>query len=251
MHTETVKKRHYPLDILIYFVIVALAITLIYLLSPADFRTLIGRNQLSDVPAGSVKNALQNLTVREDENTSHSQRPPQSQRIPQYQRAAFGPAWEDTDRNGCDTRNDILARDLQAVEFKKTRPRNCVVLRGILDDPYTGRRVEFQRGPDTSDVVQIDHVVALADAWRAGAYAWDARQRLEFANDPQNLLAVVGFANEDKGRSRADEWLPADERFHCAYVARQVRVKARWGLSVTEGERTAFIRVLASCPVLD
>lgn len=164
-----------------------------------------------------------------------------------YRREAFGPAWADEDRNGCDTRNDILARDLTNV-VTKPGTRGCVVLSGDFVDPYTGRHLSFVRGPKTSEAIQIDHVVALADAWRSGAAEWSDLERRRFANDPLNLLAAEGEANQAKGAASADVWLPPNEGFRCAYVARQVAVKRAWGLSVNEPERLAMAKVAASCP---
>ncbi|MCL2848978.1 MAG: HNH endonuclease family protein [Micrococcales bacterium] len=162
-------------------------------------------------------------------------------RVPGYERARFGPAWADVDANGCDTRNDILARDLTNIDTKD----GCVVLRGTLHDPYTGRHIEFVRGPGSADV-QIDHVVALADAWAKGADRWDSTRRLAFANDPANLLAVSGPANQEKGSSDAAGWLP-QRSYRCVYVLLQVRVKDAYGLSVTPQEKSAVSRALKGC----
>lgn len=167
--------------------------------------------------------------------------------VPSYARETFGEQWADTDRNGCDTRNDILARDL-ARPLVEAGTNGCVVLSGTLAEPYTGEVVEFVRGRETSSLVQIDHVVALADAWRSGAWEWELGRRQEFANDPLNLLAVDGQSNQDKEAGSADLWLPPDKEFRCAYVARQVAVKAKWGLSVTASERSAMVDVLVKCP---
>lgn len=167
--------------------------------------------------------------------------------VPTYTREAFGQQWADTDHNGCDTRNDILARDLARPTFKEGT-NGCVVLGGTLAEPYTGRIMEFERGRETSSLVQIDHVVALADAWRSGAWEWELGRRQEFANDPLNLLAVEGQANQDKEAGAADLWLPPDGGFRCAYVARQVAVKGKWGLGVTQSERSAMGAVLVTCP---
>lgn len=164
-----------------------------------------------------------------------------------YERSAFGPAWQDVDRNGCDTRNDILRRDLTNETFKPGT-HNCVVTRGILADPYTGHHIAFVRGNGTSDLVQIDHVVALGDAWQKGARSWTDAKRLSFANDPLNLLAVDGPTNQKKGDGDAATWLPPYKPFRCSYVARQVAVKAKYGLWVTQAEREAVQRVLAKCP---
>jgi Protein of unknown function (DUF1524)/Excalibur calcium-binding domain len=164
-----------------------------------------------------------------------------------YDRDNFGSGWVDTDRNGCDTRNDILARDL-ANETFKPGTRNCVVLTGTLADPYSGRTIGFQRGQGTSDDVQIDHVVALSDAWQKGAQGLDPARRTAFANDPLNLLAVDGPLNMQKGDGDAATWLPPKRDYRCAYVARQVAVKVTYGLWMTQAEKTAIATVLASCP---
>ena len=164
-----------------------------------------------------------------------------------YDREAFGPAWADVDRNGCDTRNDILARDLEGETFKPGT-RDCVVLTGTLDDPYTATTIAFERGNATSSAVQIDHVVALSDAWQKGAQQLDRDTRQAFANDPLNLLAVDGPTNQGKGDGDAATWLPPNKAFRCEYVARQVAVKATYKLWVTQAERDAIARILTTCP---
>lgn len=163
-----------------------------------------------------------------------------------YSRAQFGEAWVDVDRNGCSTREDVLRRDLTDVVLK--RGSVCDVASGTLDEPYGGQVVAFTRGSQTSALVQIDHVVALADAWKTGAAGWTPEQRLAFANDPLNLVAVDGDLNQEKKAGDAATWLPPDASYRCAYVARQVAVKAAYGLSVTAAERDAVQRVLATCP---
>ena len=164
-----------------------------------------------------------------------------------YDRDAFGQRWADVDRNGCDTRNDILARDLTDVVYR-SGTNDCVVDTGVLVDPYSGQRIEFMKGNTTSTAVQIDHVVALADAWQKGAQAWDAEKRLRFANDPLNLLAVGRTPNQQKGDGDAATWLPANKPYRCAYAARQVAVKAEYGLWVTPAERDQLAAVLKTCP---
>jgi hypothetical protein len=163
-----------------------------------------------------------------------------------YVRAAFGPAWTDTNRNGCDTRNDILRRDLTALTVKPGT-NGCKILAGTLAvDPYTRRAIQFVYGGVSE--IDIDHVVALGDAWQKGASGWDFRKRLALANDPLNLLAVDASANRQKGDGDAATWLPANKSYRCAYVARQVAVKAKYQLWVTAAEQSAIARVLAGCP---
>ncbi|WP_344130160.1 HNH endonuclease family protein [Pedococcus bigeumensis] len=164
-----------------------------------------------------------------------------------YDRDLFGQAWADVDRNGCDTRNDILRRDLTGTTIK-AGTHGCLVLTGTLDDPYTGNRIAFVRGRGTSNAVQIDHVVALSDAWQKGAQQWSTATRTAFANDPLNLLAVDGPTNQRKGDGDAATWLPPRKVGRCAYVARQISVKHRYALAVTPAERDAMVRVLMTCP---
>ena len=192
---------------------------------------------LSSLPDTEAAHQLRELAVRSADEASV---------VPDYDRQAFGQRWADTDHNGCDTRNDILARDLARPTFKPGT-RDCVVLTGTLAEPYTGTTIQFQRGDKSSALVQIDHVVALADAWRSGAWQWDAQRRQEFANDPENLLAVDGAANEDKSASSADQWLPPNVAFRCDYVKRQIAVKYAYGLSVTQAEQDAMATQLTTC----
>jgi hypothetical protein len=164
-----------------------------------------------------------------------------------YRRTQFGPAWADVDHNGCDTRNDILNRDLTNRTWREGT-HNCIVTSGILHDPYTGTVIHFTRGRRTSEAVQIDHVVALSDAWQTGAQQLDESTRRDLANDPLNLLAVDGPANQQKSDSDAASWLPANKPFRCDYVARQIAVKKKYRLWVTAAEKEAMEHVLSSCP---
>jgi len=166
-----------------------------------------------------------------------------------YSRAAFGPAWADVDRNGCDTRNDILKRDLTQVTFR-ARTKDCVVESGVLADPFSGESITFQRGERTSALVQIDHVVALSNAWQTGIFKSDLATKRNFANDPLNLLAVKGSLNSQKGDGDAATWLPPNKQFRCDYVARQVEVKVKYNLWLTRAEKDAILRVLSNPPCL-
>jgi hypothetical protein len=190
---------------------------------------------ISPVKAGSALAALANLVVKG--------RAPRTG----YDRELFGPAWADVDRNGCDTRNDVLRRDLTAYRLK-VGTHGCLVLSGSLRDPYTATTIAFVRGQATSAKVQIDHVVALSDAWQKGAQQWSTPQRTTYANDSLNLLAVDGLANQRKSDGDAATWLPPDKAYRCPYAARQVAVKAKYGLWVTSAEKDALARILATCP---
>jgi hypothetical protein len=161
-----------------------------------------------------------------------------------YSRDQFSAGWADV--GGCDTRNYILKRDMTEVITKSAT--DCTVESGSLNDPYTGKVIKFTRGVGTSDDVQIDHVVAVSDAWQKGAQQIDVSERAQFYNDPLNLLAVDGPANQQKSDSDAASWLPPNKDYRCRYVARQVAVKIKYKLWVTHAEHDAIKNVLSSCP---
>ena len=158
-----------------------------------------------------------------------------------YTRKQFGNGWGKI--NGCSVREVILARDLTDEKIDE----KCRVLSGILNDTYTGQTIHFQRGEKSSSKVQIDHVVALSDAWQKGAQQLSAEEREKLANDPLNLLAVDGPANQAKGDGDAATWLPSNKPFRCQYVARQIAVKRRYRLWVTEAEKSAMSSILEKC----
>lgn len=147
--------------------------------------------------------------------------------------------------HNCDLRNYILMRDLKNVVHKSTDW--CLVASGTLNDPYTGKVIHFVRGVGSSNAVQIDHVVALSNAWSTGAQALTPTSRYQLANDPLNLLAVDGPTNGQKSDSDAASFLPRPA-YRCKYVARQLSVKRKYHLWVTVTEKAAMVAVLATCP---
>ena len=166
-----------------------------------------------------------------------------------FERYRFGEAWSDDvnvefGHNGCNTRDDILRRDLRDLVV---RPGTCYAQSGVLRDLYTGQAIAFVRGPDTSSAVQIDHVVSLSDAWYKGAREWDPQRRRDFANDPTNLLAVGAQVNFNKAFRDATAWLPPDAAFRCEFVARQIAVKTTYQLWVSANEKEAMADVLDDC----
>lgn len=195
----------------------------------------VAQQPIQRVEAGSARAALANLQVKG--------RAPKTG----YDRALFGPSWADVDRNGCDTRNDVLRRDLTSYVLR-TGTHGCLVRSGTLRDPYTGTTVSFVRGPSTSEAVQIDHVVALSDAWQKGAQQLPPDSRRALANDSLNLLAVDGPTNQRKSDGDAATWLPPNRPYRCPFVARQIAVKAKYRLWVTRAERDTFRQILATCP---
>ena len=184
------------------------------------------------VPDGSLSD-LDKLTVNNDPTP-----PEKYNRVEQ-----FGPAWKDVDHNGCDTRNDILLRDLST---SLVAGRNsCVVIAGKLADPYSGKWIDFRK--EEASKVQIDHVVSLENAWQSGAYNLSKETREALANDPDNLLAVNGHDNMVKGSKSADQWMPPNSTYACAYASKQVQIKTRYTLTVTTPEKQALADALATC----
>ncbi len=159
-----------------------------------------------------------------------------------YARSQF-PHWSDPDRNGCDARNDTLKRDLTNITYK-VGTRECKVIAGQLLDPFSGKVITFST---TKVVIDIDHVVALSNAWQTGAAYFDKNKRSQIANDPLNLLAVDAKLNRKKGDGDAATWLPPNKTFRCEYVGLQIAVKAKYGLWVTAAEKTAMEKILQAC----
>ena len=158
-----------------------------------------------------------------------------------YSREAFGSAWRDVDRNGCDTRNDILQRDFTTTIFK-SGTGDCKVIGGTWTDPYSNESYTFDEAPSGA---QIDHVVSLKNAWQMGADQWSDDMRVEFANDPLNLRVTIASLNQQKSDSNAASWLPPFKPGRCNFIATQVAVKAKWNLYVTESEKEVFLAILS------
>lgn len=175
-----------------------------------------------------------------------------------YDRERYFGGWASNGCGSATTRDTILARDLKgAVKNSK-----CQVTSGTLSDPYTGRAIQFRRGRNTSSAVQIDHVVALLDAWESGARDWDQAKRVEYANSQDVLLASDGPANMAKGsgldangtslyRSQnsgaPDIWMPDNKAYRCDYMARRATIKSKWGLTMTPREKQQTVSVLSQC----
>ena len=177
-----------------------------------------------------AKDVLENLAVKDKDNSE------------KYYRKLFYSDWSIVS-DGCNIREAILKRDLHDVVLN-----GCKVQSGVLDDPYTGQVITFTRGQETSSAVQIDHVVALSNAWVTGALHLDEQTRYNISQDPLNLIAVEGQANQEKLDQDASTWLPSNLGFQCQYVARQISVKYKYHLWVTPAEKAAMMEVLAKCP---
>jgi hypothetical protein len=164
---------------------------------------------------------------------------------PSYDRSEFGASgWIDEDRDCQDTRQEILIRDMEPERLTKNR---CIVIEGVLQDPYTGERIDFKRGMDTSADVQIDHIVPLKAAWEMGAYEWSETERVTFANDPNNLRAVDGPTNGSKGDKTISEWLPPNPASHCDYARSWATLLDTYPLDESAADRATIDRVLSRC----
>lgn len=212
----------------IWFTVFSTLFSLIFILSNDSFWQNSNPPELSESAKVSIQE-LDNLIVKG--------------RAPKigYSRKQFGDGWQ-IDQFGCDTRNRILKRDLTNI----TENSKCQVVTGTLQDPYTGQEINFSRNQNATKV-QIDHVVALSDAWQKGAQNLPFNKRVEFANDPLNLLASEGEANQQKGDSDAASWLPSNKSFRCQYIIRQISIKKKYSLWVTSSEKDAMKNILNNC----
>lgn len=162
----------------------------------------------------------------------------------------FGPAWTDDydgpgGHDGCGTRDNVLALSMTEVEFK-AGTRDCVVLSGSLDDPYSGERLQFTKSD--AGKIQIDHVYPLSAAWDMGADGWAADKRIRFANDIAfNLLAVNGPDNQSKSDKTPSQWMPPNAAYHCFYAGKYLSVAAQYELPITEADRRALASVAPGC----
>ena len=174
-------------------------------------------------------------------------------RIGDYRRDAFGESWTDDTsapggHNGCDTRNDILDRDLIEKTYVPISRCPTAVATGTLRDPYTSATIAFMRGNQIGASVQIDHIVPLALAWDLGARDWPDDLRERFANDPANLLAVDGPTNQDKGDKQPAIWMPPNAAFHCQYAMQFIEVLRGYRLPVDSASAPVLRRAAETCP---
>lgn len=170
-----------------------------------------------------------------------------------YRRDAFGESWDDDNdapggRNGCDTRNDILDRDLVEKSYVSIKRCPTAVATGTLIDPYTNATIAFVRGNQIGASVQIDHIVPLALAWDLGARTWTDELRMRFANDPANLLAVDGPTNQHKGDNEPAVWMPPNRAFWCQYAVQFAAVLRGYGLPVDAPSARVLREAAGTCP---
>lgn len=178
---------------------------------------------------------------------------PQRIRGNDYRRAAYGEAWDDDNsapggRNGCDTRSEILDRDLTDKSYVAIKRCPGAVASGTLRDPYTNSTIAFVRGNKVGASVQIDHIVPLAFAWDMGARNWTDETRKRFANDPANLIAVAGEANQDKGDLPPGEWMPPNSAFWCSYAMQFIAVLRGYRLPVDQPSAATLREAAGGCP---
>lgn len=170
-----------------------------------------------------------------------------------YRRDAFGESWDDDNdapggRNGCDTRNDILDRDLVEKSYVSIKRCPTAVATGTLIDPYTNATIAFVRGNQIGASVQIDHIVPLSLAWDLGARTWTDEMRLRFANDPANLIAVDGPTNQNKGDNEPAVWMPPNRAFWCQYAVQFAAVLRGYGLPVDAPSARVLREAAGTCP---
>lgn len=191
-------------------------------------------------PPLDITNKLDELDVKQRPNSQST-----------YARARFGKAWADTDNNGCNQRDDILVRDAVPGTVQVATQGSCShdVLAGQWVDPYTGATITLTdaKDPTQAQLVQIDHVVPLEEAWLSGANSWTDEQRLQYANDLATLLAVDGPSNASKGSDDPAAWRPT-KHYQCAYAQQWITVKHTYGLAVDEPEKAALLDMLTLCP---
>lgn len=210
---------------------------------PATVLTLLGCSPIpttaeaSQAPLPTVKQARELLASLPSHRSDYYQAPYQ------YTRVAFGQEWLDVDGNGRGTRDDVLAAQLTDIRLDL----NGNVASGSFIDPYTGLRVDYVRGRTESDPVVVDHVVSLWEAWATGAWAWTAEERLEYANDPINLVATTYKINEDKGPQNAARWHPTNPAQECEFALRVIATKAKYTLEIHSKDRAYLEEVLNRC----
>jgi hypothetical protein len=208
---------------------------------PEPSRDSVGQG---DVPAGTLAPAAASTALAALPVTQKTSLIGYERGCGEGEGCVFGPAWSDIDRNGCDQRNDVLRRDLTGIEVREGT-HECVVIAGLLHDPYSGATVRFDKA--SAAEIPIDHVVPLAAAWVQGAARWTTAERTAFANDPANLMATTRAENSAKGDSTAEEWVPDDPTYGCSYATIVVTVKQRFSLSVTAEEERALESLLGTC----
>ena len=218
-----------------------LGVAIWVVVNPASYETIFtqAENGGADYAAEAVTEANENAPLATEilEKLEVKGRAPKTG----YARTEFYNNWPTVD--GCNLRQRIIKRELGDSAVLD----GCTVIAGEFDEPYTGEHRVFTEKSQISKI-QIDHVVALSDAWQKGAQYMEKEVRYKIATDPLNLLAVDGPANEQKSDGDAATWLPPNKKFRCQYVARQVSVKYKYGLWVTEAEKSAIANVLTNCP---
>ena len=158
-----------------------------------------------------------------------------------YDRDYFGYP-TDLDSDGCDTRDEVLIADSQVPVTTGTSL--CDVTAGQWYSPYDGVLT------DNPSDIQIDHVVALSEAWDSGANQWDQAIAIEFGNavgSDDNLQVASRASNLGKSDYDPAEWLPDNTDAICWYVTTWSQIKLDWDLAMDATEYTTVTSILANC----
>ena len=185
--------------------------------SAAGFDTQLSQDSQRKFVAEDAKSVLSSIRVENEYKTG-------------YKRSLFI-HWADLNGDGCDTREEVLKRD--SISKPQVDPYRCYVVAGDWASPYDGKNLS-----DRGDV-DIDHVVALKEAWDSGAWAWSESQRKAYANDMtdrRTLIAVTDRVNMSKSDKDPSNWMPPLRSYWCTYLGDWISVKARWGLSMDQSE---------------
>jgi Protein of unknown function (DUF1524) len=158
-----------------------------------------------------------------------------------YDRSKF-PHWVDADHDGCDTREEVL---LAEAIVKPHKGAGCTLTGGRWYSYYDNKYWS-----DTNRI-DIDHVVALAEAWESGARTWTTDRRKAYAKDLDDRRTLVGVTDTVNAAKSADDpanWLPPVASMRCRYVRNWVAIKIRWWLTVNNAEKNALTWIASGCP---
>ncbi len=179
---------------------------------------------------GVLEEKVSSLKVRRNEKS-----------IPEYSRDSLPTDWKDLDGNGCNTREDILKK--YTSEYTG-RFDGCKIKSGKFYDYYNGKFLRYDKSVDTGGGIQIDHIVAIGNAWISGGYKWGKDEWISYINDEEVLIPTSSKTNREKSDKDITEWKPANNSYLCTYAEKQVEIKDKYKLTVTEKEKAELKSIL-------